>query len=98
MDNILNKIKMNSRVQKAVLFGSRAMGNYKDGSDIDIALFGKDLKLNDLLDMSSELDNLWLPNRFDLVLFHHINEPALLDHIGRVGITLWDRYEEKSST
>ncbi len=69
MDNILNKIKMNSRVQKAVLFGSRAMGNYKDGSDIDIALFGKDLKLNDLLDMSSELDNLWLPNRFDLVLF-----------------------------
>lgn len=81
---------------KVVLFGSRAKGNFKAGSDIDIALFGDSLKVNDLLVLASDLDNLWLPNKFDLVIFDHIKEQSLIDHIERVGVSLWERQDQKT--
>ncbi len=84
LDSILDKVSRNPRIQKVVLFGSRAKGNFKDGSDIDIALFGNKLKLNDILDLSADLEDLWLPNKFDLVIFDHIKEQSLIDHIERI--------------
>ncbi len=96
LKDILEKIKMNPRMQGAILFGSRAKGNHKLGSDIDIALVGDHLRLNDLLDLASDMEDLMLPFKFDLVIYRHIKEPALLDHIDRVGITLWQKMKTKS--
>ncbi len=38
---IIKTIELNPKVEKAIIFGSRAMGNYKPGSDIDIAVIWK---------------------------------------------------------
>lgn len=70
------------------LFGSRALGRHRPGSDIDLALEGKDLTLNDLLELRVKLDNLMLPYRFDLVVLDDQINPELRDHIQRVGIEL----------
>ncbi|GAB3505485.1 nucleotidyltransferase domain-containing protein [Spirosoma knui] len=83
--DIVNTIASTPRIQRAVLFGSRAKGNQRPGSDIDIALKGDRLALNDLLAVSVALDELGLPFKFDLILYDRISEPALQEHIDRVG-------------
>jgi predicted nucleotidyltransferase len=76
-------------VQKALVYGSRAKGNYKPGSDIDIALVAPALNLTDLLKIESEIDDLLLPYKVDLSLLHQVEDANLLDHIKRVGLVLF---------
>lgn len=80
------------QVQKAVLYGSRAKGCHKPGSDIDLTLIGGDeLTLDILYRISWELHELPLPYTVDLSIFHHIDDPDVVDHIRRVGVVLYDR-------
>lgn len=87
-DSIKKVIASEKKVSQAILFGSRAKGNFRPGSDIDIALKGKNLGLTELNSLYSALDNLPLIYKFDLVIFDRITEPALVEHIERVGINL----------
>ena len=86
---IINVLETNNKVSKALLFGSRAKGNFEAGSDIDIAIKGAELKLNDVIDLRIAFDELLLPYKFDIVIYNRISEPDLLDHIKRVGIELY---------
>src|SRR5437879_5307626 len=78
-------------VEKAVLYGSRANGNYRNGSDIDLTLFGDGLTENVVSRIYWALDDLLLPYKIDLSLFSGLKHPALIDHIRRVGIPLFER-------
>ncbi len=91
IERIISIFKSNSKIDNVILFGSRAIGNYKPGSDIDIALKGADIKLNDILNVVAELDKLLTPYKFDVVIYNRITENALTDHIDRVGISLFNR-------
>ena len=90
-DGIINILSSNLKVKELLLFGSRAKGNFRQASDVDIAIKGDDLTLNDLLDLSNSLDSLWLPFKIDLVNYSRISESDLIDHIDRVGKTLYKR-------
>lgn len=79
------------KVEELILFGSRAKGNYSNGSDIDIAMIGKDLRLNDISKALVLFDELYLPYKLDLVIYHRIQEPALIHHIIKAGIRLFKR-------
>ncbi len=80
------------QVETAVLYGSRAKGNYKNGSDIDLTLRGDAaLTLTALFRISDELDDLLLPYTIDLSIFANISDPDLIDHIQRVGVTFYGR-------
>lgn len=57
------------RVEKALLFGYRAKGNCKHGSDIDLTLFGEALGNQEMMDIAMELDDLLLPYTIDLSIF-----------------------------
>ncbi len=81
----------NNNVESAILYGSRAKGNFKQGSDIDITLVGKKLNYSDLVNISLALDNLLLPYEFDLSLYKDIENRDLLTHIKRVGKCLYER-------
>ncbi len=63
IQNVFSKFIM---VEKVVLYGSRAKGNPKKGSDIDIALYGNGLNLKIIRKIENELDDLMLPYCFDL--------------------------------
>ncbi len=83
--SILNTFLQFPEVDEAVLYGSRAKGNYKNGSDIDITLKGAKLNLSLLAQISSRLDDLPIPYTIDLSIYHHIRNEDLRDHIARVG-------------
>lgn len=77
-------------VEKAVLFGSRTKGNFYEGSDIDIAVFGEKLDFEKMLNISILMDEIELLQAIDLVHFEKIKEPELKNHIERVGIQIYD--------
>jgi predicted nucleotidyltransferase len=81
------------QVEKAILYGSRAKGNYKNGSDIDLTLRGVDLSLNVIYKILDDLDELLLPYTIDLSIFNDIGDPDMVEHIQRVGITFYDKGE-----
>ena len=73
------------QVEHAIIYGSRAKGNYKPASDIDITLKGKNLNSTILNKIALQLDDLLLPYTFDLSIFHQIENPDLLAQIERIG-------------
>lgn len=90
-EQIVDVLRDNPLVEEAILYGSRAKGVQKPGSDIDLVLKGKELTLQDLNRVSLALDDLLLPYSFDLSLYHHIDNEELLAHIGRVGRSIFRR-------
>ena len=74
------------QVEKVILYGSRAKGNFRNGSDIDLVLVGGKLTLSDQFKIETELDDLLLPYKIDLALYHQIENADLIEHIGRVGV------------
>lgn len=78
-------------VERSVLYGSRAKGNYKTGSDIDLTMYGDDLNHSLLLKILDELDELLLPWMIDLSIFRQIDNESLREHIERVGVVFYER-------
>lgn len=91
VDSIRGVFASHPQVQRAVVYGSRAKGNYRQGSDIDVVLEAPTLTFTELLRLKTSLDDLMLPYQIDLSALHQIDNPALLDHIQRVGKPLWIR-------
>jgi uncharacterized protein len=78
-------------LEKAILYGSRAKGNFKPGSDLDLTLFGPNLTPDLRSQIASDLDDLLLPYTIDLSFLSEISHPDLLDHIHRVGLVFYER-------
>lgn len=91
LQKIINVFASNRRIVNAILYGSRAKGNFKPFSDIDITLVGKELTRNDLIKIIQDVDNLLLPYQFDLSLWNKIKNEALIEHIERIGISIYKR-------
>lgn len=85
---IANVLYSNERVQSAKIFGSRAIGTFHEGSDIDICLFGEELTISDLNRIASELDELNIPEMVDLVNFRTIKNQKLIHHIMNFSIQI----------
>ncbi|MEH6448240.1 MAG: nucleotidyltransferase domain-containing protein [Oleispira sp.] len=76
------------QIEQALLYGSRAMGRYRAGSDIDLTLRGV-IDLSLLNKISLSLDDLLLPYEIDLSVLLQIDNPDLRDHIQRKGIVFY---------
>jgi predicted nucleotidyltransferase len=96
IEKICSVLARHPQIDKALLYGSRAKGNYKNGSDIDLTLVGgPDLTMTVLYRIMDEIDDLLLPYTFDLSIFNHISDPDVVDHIRRVGVTFYEKEEEQ---
>ena len=78
-------------VKKAILYGSRAKGNYRKGSDIDLTLIGDGLDHRILGEIAGRLEESPIPYQVDLSLWEQIDNQNLLDHIERVGVVFYER-------
>lgn len=97
IDKIHGVLARHPNVQRAVLYGSRAKGNYKPGSDIDLTLFaapGQDIGHREVADILDEVDDLLLPYTMDLSVFEHLNHDGLREHIERLGQVFYERPEQ----
>jgi predicted nucleotidyltransferase len=77
-------------IEKAILYGSRARGDYKNGSDIDLTVVG-DVSFSDKLRISDLIYDLPIPYMCDLSIFKDIKNENLREHIERVGKVFYER-------
>jgi len=88
----INKVFSNYKnIEKVLIYGSRAKGNYKPFSDIDITLLGNTIDLTLQHQIENDLDALLLPYKFDITIFKKLNNPEFIDHINRVGIPFYEK-------
>lgn len=78
------------QINSVIIYGSRSMGNYKRGSDIDLTLIGDPIDLQTLSKISNDLGDLFLPYQFDISFFGDIQNLELIDHIERRGQIFYD--------
>lgn len=95
VEQIVHVLQQCTEIERAVIYGSRAKGNYRPGSDIDLTLMGQGLTHEHLLQIEQQLDDLLLPYLFDLSIFSHIENPDMIDHINRVDLVF---YEESATS
>jgi len=94
-EDTINKIngvfRQYENIEEVIVYGSRAKGNFKTGSDIDLTIKSKMVTLTELLQVENRLDDLLLPYKIDLSLFHQITNEALVEHIERVGKVFYNK-------
>jgi predicted nucleotidyltransferase len=81
----------NSHIEQVILYGSRAKGNYKPFSDVDIVLVGDALSRTDINRLYASIDESSLPYKFDISLLTSLKSEELIAHIARVGITIYKK-------
>ncbi|MCE0521682.1 MAG: nucleotidyltransferase domain-containing protein [Methylacidiphilales bacterium] len=91
VETIRSVFLQHPEIDRAILFGSRAKGTFKPGSDIDLALLGRNLTQKTLNHLYEELDDLPIPYEFSFVLSDKITDPDVAAHIQRVGIVFYDK-------
>jgi len=91
IDKINGVFSTHPRIERVIIYGSRAKGNYRNSSDIDLTIEGAAVSLSALLKVETELDDLLLPYTIDLSLLHLIDDQDLLNHIRRVGLVFYER-------
>lgn len=84
-------LERHPEVEKAIIYGSRAKGNYRKGSDIDLTMLGEALNTRTLFAVADELDESYIPYTVDLSILARIDNPELRGHIDRVGAVLYER-------
>ena len=91
IDKINSVFENHPEIDKVIIYGSRAKGNYRTGSDIDLTLIGTDLKYDLAGTLDSEIDDLNTPYMFDISVFKLLNSPSLEEHINRVGKVFYQK-------
>lgn len=89
---ILKSLRAMPEIEKAILFGSRAMENYKKGSDIDIAITGKNINDKTVTRLSSILNQkLPIPYFIDVADYNSLSNIELKEHIQKEGKIIYQK-------
>ena len=88
VNRIRSICRRNSSVDRVLVFGSRSMGHYREGSDLDVCLMDKDMPFSELLQLQVQIDDLNLPIHCDIIRYSSIGNDALRAHIQRMGVEL----------
>ena len=84
-------------IDEVVIYGSRAKGNFREGSDIDISLKGANVSEEIRSSVWLDLDDLNSPYLIDLSIFNKISSDSLKEHIERAGKILYKKGETITS-
>ena len=82
--------RRHTNIKKVLIFGSRSKGNYREGSDIDLAVIGDNIDYNQLLTILCEIDDLELLYSIDLLDYNKKVGTPIGDHINRVGQVFYE--------
>ena len=98
LNRILQVLAQYPEISMAVLYGSRALGTYKNGSDIDITLKGTRIEPRILNQIEEGLEELLLPWMIYLNLYEKIESKELIDHINNCGIQIYPSLQHSHKT
>lgn len=85
---ILPLFRKHPNITDVTLYGSRAKGTFREGSDIDLAIKGDNISHYQLTQIDLDYEDLYLPWKLDVTVYEAVTNPPLKNHIDRVGIKL----------
>jgi predicted nucleotidyltransferase len=91
IDKINTVFDSHSDIREVIIYGSRAKGNFREGSDIDITLKGKNISSTTLLKINQQIDDLNTLYLFDVSIFEKLESKDFIEHIDRVGKTFYKK-------
>lgn len=91
IDDLQSIFYKHSNIDKVIIFGSRAKGTFREGSDIDFALVGKSVSLSQKLDILNQAEDLGIFYKIDLLDYNKQKNTPIGEHIDRVGKCFWSR-------
>jgi len=91
MHTIFHIFSKYPEIKTIYIFGSRAKGNFKTGSDIDLAVMNDNVNFSTILHLKNDLEESSLPYKVDLVYFQDLTNPDFIEHIKRVGKLFYQR-------
>lgn len=91
IQDIRSVLKAFPSVERALIFGSRAIGNSRPGSDIDLALFGENISFDDLMTINARLEQLPFAYTYDVIVYDQIKNPAVKAHIDDFGLNFYEK-------
>ena len=98
LNYIVSTLQPIPQIEQAIIFGSRAQGNYKKGSDVDIAIVGEKIDFDIVANLHNKLEEQSpMPYFFDIVDYTHLQHPKLKQHIDEIGKVIYQRLGEKSN-
>jgi predicted nucleotidyltransferase len=87
---IITILENHPNIKKVIIYGSRAKGNYKEGSNVDLTLFGE-LEHNELIQLKHEFEESYIPYLFDISIYENLQSESLKEHINRVGKLFYEK-------
>ena len=91
LDKLNSVFRQHSTINSVLIYGSRAKGPYRSGSDIDLTIKGRILDFAEMMQIEDQIDDLYLPYTVDLSQYHQLTNIDLIAHIDRVGIVIYDK-------
>ncbi|HQS58039.1 MAG: hypothetical protein B7Y56_03735 [Gallionellales bacterium 35-53-114] len=89
LEKLNSVFAQHSAIDSVLIYGSRAKGNYRTGSDIDLCIKGGDISFTELMQIENQIDDLMLPYTVDLSQYKQINNSEFIAHIDRVGVVFY---------
>ena len=80
-----------TNIEKVLIFGSRAKGTFREGSDIDLALVGNNITLSQKLTILNEIEDTGILYKIDLVDYNKQKNTPIGKHIDRLGVCFWEK-------
>ena len=81
-------------IDSVLIYGSRAKGNYRTGSDIDLTIKGSEIPFSEFMQIEDQIDDLMLPYTVDLSQYRQLENADLIAHIDRVGVKIYTKDKE----
>jgi uncharacterized protein len=91
LDKLNSVFSLHPAVESVLIYGSRAKGNYRPGSDIDLSIKGATIPFAEFMQIEDQIDDLMLPYSVDLSQYRQIENADLIAHIDRVGVEIYAR-------
>lgn len=89
LDKLNSVFARHGAIKSVLIYGSRAKGNYRPGSDIDLTIKGGEIPFAEFLQIEDQIDDLMLPYTVDLSQYRQIENAELIAHIDRVGVEIF---------
>jgi predicted nucleotidyltransferase len=94
LDKLNSVFRRYAAIDKVLVYGSRAKGNYRRGSDIDLTIEGSVLTFAELMQIKDSIDELYLPYCVDLSQYAQLSNTGLIAHIDRWGVVIYEKDAE----
>lgn len=95
LEKLNSVFAQHAAIDSVLLYGSRAKGNYRAGSDIDLIIKGDEIPFDELMQIENEIDDLMLPYTVDLSQYQQLENTGLIAHIDRVGVAIYKKLDTR---